>query len=164
MKDYIYCYSQEELNILSERLKLLKKQYKIAAIVYVCVAVTLICLNFVIGHVLPLVLGIAVSVLFAVWSVYYFDVIYGKCKRYYKYIDAMTGADEKKSAATFIAKGEDVKIDGFEYSTYKFYDKIKEREVDYIVNIRANVSLERGKEYYLIIANRHLIAYKEADL
>ena len=164
MKDYIYCYSQEELNILSERLKTLKKRYKIAALVYACVATTLICLNFVIGHVLPLALGIAVSVLFAVWSVYYFDVIYGKCKRYYKYIDAMTGADEKKSAATFIAKGENLKIDGFEYSAYRFYDKVKEREVDYIVNVRANVSLESGKEYYLIIANRHLIAYKETSL
>ncbi len=150
--------------MLSERLKLLKKRYKIAAIIYLFVAVALICLNFFIGHVLPLVLGIILSVLFAVWSVYYFDVIYGKCKRYYKYLDAMTGADEKKSAATFIAKGEDLKIDGFEYSTYKFYDKVKEREVDYIVNIRANVSLENGKKYYLIIANRHLIAYKEADL
>lgn len=164
MKDYIYCYSQEELNTLSERLKTLKKRYKIAATVYVCVAATLICLNFVIGHVLPLALGIAVSVLFAVWSVYYFDVIYGKCKRYYKYIDAMTGADEKKSSATFLAKGETLKIDGFEYSAYRFYDKVKEREVDYIVNVRANVSLESGKEYYLIIANRHLIAYKETGL
>lgn len=163
LKDYIYAYSQEELNILTERLVTLKKRYKTAATVYVCIAVLLICSNFIIGHILPFAIGIAISVAFAVWSVYYFDVVYGKCKRYYKYLDAMTGTNEEKSVATFIGGGEDVEVDGFDYNTYKFYDKVKEKEVDYIVNVKSNVLFEDAKDYYLIVANRHLIAYKEAN-
>lgn len=163
MKDYIYVYTEEELNILSARLKLLKKRYTFAVIVFCCVAVFILCMNFILGHILPLIAGILVSVLFVLWSVYYFDVVYGKCKKYYKYIDSMTGTDEIRTVARFIKEGESVKINGFSYRSYVFYDKVKEKEETYIAHEKVQISLEYDKTYYLIVANRYLIAFREAE-
>ncbi len=162
MDTFVFLYTEEELNIATEKRLQLKRHYRLTVMLFCFIEVAFVLINLFKLHVLAFVLSGVTAIAFGLFTVAFFDVKYAKIKKICKFLDNMQDANCRYVVAKFLGKEVGVDKKDFSFARYKFYDFVEEREVVYLVEETVDLDLSQDVKYDLKIADSFLIAYKEA--
>lgn len=103
-----------------------------------------------------------VTLAFLLWSVVFWNITYGRTRRYLRFLDNAETGRRCDIVVVFQGIGDTVSRYGLQFKQYNVTD-VNNGQAVLIAEISVDVPLEVGSKYYITCAGDMLLAYKRYD-
>lgn len=103
-----------------------------------------------------------VTLAFLLWSVIFWNITYGRTRRYWRFLDNVETGRRQNIVAVFQGCGDTVSRYGIEFKQFNVSD-VNNGKTVLVAEISVEVPLKVGSKYYFTCAGDMLTAYKRYD-